>query len=74
MKRITSLLLVMLFLLNLVPTAFAVESPTTQAPDKIDASTVWSYLDDNTDPAGDPEDTDYVDAEKQTVVEDEEDA
>ena len=59
MKRITSLLLVMLFLLSLVPTAFAVESPTTQAPDKIDASTVWSYLDDNTDPAGDPEDTDY---------------
>ena len=42
MKRITSLLLVMLFLLSLVPTAFAVESPTTPAPDKIDASTVWS--------------------------------
>lgn len=54
MKRITSLLLVMLFLLSLVPTAFAVESPTTPAPDKIDASTVWSYLDDGSDPAGDP--------------------
>ncbi|MGN0969933.1 MAG: hypothetical protein ACI4OM_04165, partial [Evtepia sp.] len=56
MKRITSLLLVMLFLLNLVPTAFAVEPAGGLAgtADKIDANTVWSYLDDNSDPAGNP--------------------
>ena len=28
-------------------------------PEKIDSTTVWSYLDDNSDPAGNPADEEY---------------
>ena len=63
MKRITSLLLVMLFLLSLVPTAFAAgndpDPEAAQVPNSISTSTEWSYLDDNTDPAGDPTAAEY---------------
>ncbi len=52
MKRITSLLLALVILLSMVPTGFAVTA--SQLPEKIDGKTIWSYLDDNSDPAGDP--------------------
>ena len=53
MKRLTSLLLTLALLLSMVPAAFAAAPEATAAPDEIDASTTWSYLDDGTDPAGD---------------------
>ena len=71
MKRLTSLLLTMLLLLNMVPAAFAVQpeagetenAPAAQAETAVnslvDDSTVWSYLDNNTDPAGDSSDEGY---------------
>lgn len=52
MKRLTSLLLTLALLLSMIPAAFAAGPETPTAPDKIDASTTWSYLDDGTDPAG----------------------
>lgn len=52
MKRITSLLLALVLLLSMIPTGFA--ATMSQPPEKIDGTTVWSYLDDNSDPAGDP--------------------
>ena len=57
MKRLTSILLAFVILLSLVFNAFAAVGQTP--PDKIDSTTVWSYLDDNTDPAGDPSDAEY---------------
>ena len=61
MKRLTTFLLVFTILLSMIPTAFAMEETEsrTQIPNKIDSSTVWSYLDDNTDPAGDPNSEGY---------------
>ena len=55
MKRFTSLLLTLLMLINMVPAAYAEESGTETAPTptEINKDTVWSYLDDGTDPAGD---------------------
>lgn len=56
MKRLTSFLLVFALLLSMMPAAFAAGGAEdgASAPDKIDSTTVWRYLDDNTDPAGDP--------------------
>lgn len=56
MKRLTSWLLVFAFMLSMIPTAFAAGGSEREsaAPTKIDGTTVWSYLDDNSDPAGDP--------------------
>ena len=55
MKRWTSLLLTAALVLSMVPSGFAAGGDATEAPpDKIDDATVWRYLDDNTDPAGDP--------------------
>ena len=56
MKRLTSFLLVFALLLSMMPTAFAAGGAEdgTSAPDQIDSTTVWRYLDDNTDPAGTP--------------------
>lgn len=57
MKRLTSILLAFVLLLSLAFNAFAA---TGQAlPDKIDGNTVWSYLDDNSDPSGNPSDAGY---------------
>ena len=55
MKRFTSLLLTLLMLINMVPAAYAEESGTETAPTptEINKDTVWSYLDDGADPAGD---------------------
>ncbi|MDY4429857.1 S-layer homology domain-containing protein [Evtepia sp.] len=54
MKRITSLLLVMLFLLSLVPTAFAVAAPAPAEEETpaevVNSDTQWSYWDQETDP------------------------
>ena len=52
MKRLTSLLLALVLLLSLAATAFAGGGNTP--PDQIDSTTEWSYLDNNSDPAGDP--------------------
>lgn len=56
MKRLVSFLLAFVLLLSMVPAAFATDGTGngTPAPDQIDSTTVWSYLDDNSDPAGDP--------------------
>lgn len=56
MKRWTSLLLTAALVLSMVPSGFAAGGDTTAdtPPDKIDDTTVWRYLDDNTDPAGTP--------------------
>ena len=62
MKRWTSLLLTAALVLSMVPSGFAAGGDTTTdtPPDKIDAATVWRYLDDNSDPAGDPTAEGYV--------------
>ena len=57
MKRLTSLLLVVVLLLPLNFNVFAAGGATMA--DKIDGTTVWSYLDDNSDPAGDPSEAGY---------------
>lgn len=56
MKRLTSCLLAFVLMLSMLPSAFAVgdSEENAQAPTQIDDSTVWRYLDDNSDPAGDP--------------------
>lgn len=54
MKRFTSLLLTLLMLIHMVPAIYATESGSETMPTAINADTVWSYLDDGTDPAGDP--------------------
>ena len=55
MKRWTSLLLTAALVLSMVPSGFAAGGDATAdtPPDKIGDATVWRYLDDNTDPAGD---------------------
>ena len=70
MKRFTSLLLTLLMLINMVPAAYAAEPGTETAPTptEINKDTVWSYLDNGTDPAGDAsaegyERTSWTDAE-----------
>lgn len=57
MKRLTSILLAFVLLLSLAFNAFATAGQTL--PDSIDGTTVWSYLDDNSDPAGNPSDAGY---------------
>ena len=56
MKRWTSLLLTAALVLSMVPSGFAAGGDTTTVtpPDKIGDTTVWRYLDDNSDPAGTP--------------------
>ena len=55
MKRLTSCLLAFALMLSMLPSTLAVDSQegNAQAPTQIDDATVWQYLDDNTDPAGD---------------------
>lgn len=56
-----SLLLALILMLQLAPAASAVD-PGADAPAEINADTVWSYLDDGTDPAADLSDrTDWAD-------------
>lgn len=57
MKRLTSFLLALALLLPMVLNAFAVRAE--ELPDMIDTGTVWSYLDDNSDSAGDPSEEGY---------------
>lgn len=57
MKRLISILLAFVLLLSLTFNAFAEVGQTL--PDRIDNTTVWSYLDDNSDPAGNPSDAGY---------------
>ncbi len=57
MKRLTSFLLVIVLLLSWNFDVRAEGGATL--PDKIDGTTVWSYLDDNSDPAGDPSEAGY---------------
>ncbi|MGN0173349.1 MAG: choice-of-anchor I family protein [Acutalibacteraceae bacterium] len=57
MKRLTSILLAFVLFLSMASVAFAEEVKTL--PDKIDNTTVWSYLDDNSDPAGNPSEEGY---------------
>ena len=61
MKRLTSCLLAFALVLTMIPTAFAADGIAyeTQASDRIDSTAVWSYLDNNTDPAGDPDSAGY---------------
>ena len=56
MKRLTSFLLALVLLLGLVPNAMAAETAADEAAAAADvgAATIWSYLDNNTDPAGTP--------------------
>ena len=57
MKRLTSFLLVLALLLPMVLNAFAVRAEELSG--MIDENTVWSYLDNNSDPAGDPSEEGY---------------
>lgn len=54
-KRILSLVLTLAMTLECLPAQAGTESGATSGPlpEQIDSNTVWSYLDDNTDPAGD---------------------
>ena len=58
MKRLTSFLLAFALLLSMLPTAFAAEGTESRSPtpDKIGSTTVWSYLDDGSDPAAGSDD------------------
>ena len=55
MKRFTSMLMALVMLFNMAPAAYAaeVEVDNETVPTEINADTVWSYLDNGTDPAGD---------------------
>ena len=57
MKRLISFLLAIALIMSITSVAFAQEG--TDLPNQIDRSTVWSYLDDNTDPSGNPSDEGY---------------
>ncbi len=61
MKRFISVILAFILVLSMASSAFAAEGSErmTLLPAKIDSNTVWSYLDDNTDPAGNPADQGY---------------
>ena len=54
MKRFVCLLMTLIMVLGLFPTAALATETSSQAqdlPERISADTVWSYLDDGTDPA-----------------------
>lgn len=51
MKRLTSLILSLFMVLSSVSTAFAGTAETATTRGLLDSSTVWYYLDNNTDPA-----------------------
>lgn len=56
MKRFVCLLMTLIMVLGLFPTAALATETSSQAqdlPESIGTDTVWSYLDDGTDPAGD---------------------
>ena len=57
-KRVLSVLLALCLTLSLVPVALAADEPAS-APTEINSETVWRYLDDGTDPAGNPGDAGY---------------
>ena len=61
MKRFTSYLLVFALILSMVPGALAAgeTGEAAQALAQTDEGIIWSYLDDNTDPAGDPNSEGY---------------
>ena len=61
MKRFISVILAFILVLSMASSAFAAEGSErmTLLPAKIDSNTVWSYLDDNTDPAGNPDEEGY---------------
>ena len=52
-RRFTSLLLTLFMLVNMVPAVHASQTASETMPTEINADTVWSYLDNGTDPAGD---------------------
>ncbi|MBP3311143.1 MAG: S-layer homology domain-containing protein [Butyricicoccus sp.] len=60
MKRLTSFILTIALLLSMLPAAFAADTTPSAVSDRITADTVWSYLDDGTDPAGDSKQEGYV--------------
>jgi len=55
---VLSVLLALCLTLSLVPVALAADEPAS-APTEINSETVWRYLDDGTDPAGNPGDAGY---------------
>lgn len=62
MKRFVCLLMTLIMVLGLFPTAALAagnEGETQTLPESIGADTVWSYLDDGTDPAGNSAGEDY---------------
>ena len=59
MKRFVCLLMTLIMVLGLFPTAALAagnEGETQTLPESIGADTVWSYLDDGTDPAAGSDD------------------
>ena len=62
MKRFLCLLMTLIMVLGLFPTAALAagnEGETQTLPESISTDTVWFYLDDGTDPAGNPEEDGY---------------
>lgn len=62
MKRFVCLLMILIMVLGLFPTAALAagnEGETQTLPESIGTDTVWSYLDDGTDPAGNSAGEDY---------------
>ncbi|MGN0113907.1 MAG: hypothetical protein ACI396_01115, partial [Acutalibacteraceae bacterium] len=59
MKRLLAMILAVSIILTVGTSAFATEETTTENKILIDSSATWSYLDNNTDPAGDSAAADY---------------
>lgn len=59
MKRLLALILAVSIIMTVATCAFAAEETATENKSLIDSSATWSYLDNNTDPAGDPLAADY---------------
>ena len=59
MKRLLALILAVSIILTVGTCAFAAEESTPETKSLIDSSAIWSYLDNNTDPAGDSSAADY---------------
>lgn len=59
MKRLLAMILAISIIMTVGTCAFAAEETTTENKSLIDSSATWSYLDNNTDPAGDSSAADY---------------